>query len=231
MKVCNDSWQCWSSSQWKKCATLQWLRRSTGTWHSYGKSQPSSPENSRSTTDTLRIRSIKSTRWRWKFESVYAKIMISSSVTAKVFSIYSNLKFSSVFDLSCLSLGFRWTLTSNFVHAKVRASKPLTICLIMRLTDQWGMKWPHSTWPLHNRNFLPWTKKSNCNLLLSLKFLSHTEHYLWSTQCSSQSLRTLSKIWWWWTSSCRICESLLDNQILRNLIMACFNFSVLILLH
>lgn len=112
--------------------------------------------------------------------------------------------FSSVFDLSCLFcwvLGFRWTLTSKSVRAKDHASKPLTMCLITRPSDQCGTKLPHSTWPpQNNKKHLPWTKNSNCNLWFNLMILSRTENYLSSTQNSSQRWRTSSRIRWWWMS-------------------------------
>lgn len=105
---------CWSSLQWRNWITPRRLRRSTGTWHSYGKSPQISSENYRNTTDMLRIRSIRSTGWRWTFRlhvvfCLEFRLMISGFVLVKAFSLYSSLSFILVFDLFCLSFGF-WTL-------------------------------------------------------------------------------------------------------------------------
>lgn len=125
-------------------------------------------------------------------------LMVSGFI--KVFSLYSDLKFSSVFVLFCLSSGF-WGLGGHWHQ---------TPCVqrIMQ-ADLWPCAWSwdvqinagqnaHIWLDLHKtKKHLPWTKNSNCNLLFDLMFLSHTDHYLLSTQRSSLSLRTLSKIRWW----------------------------------
>lgn len=57
-----------------------------------------------------------------------------------------------LFVLLCV-LGFRWTLTSNSERAKDRASRPLTMCLIMRRSNRCRTKWPDSTFNSQNQKY------------------------------------------------------------------------------